>query len=427
MIYGQTVLHPLALVFTLIAGVFIFALPRRYSFVPLIITGIFISMQQRLVIAGLDFMMLRLLILAGLTRLILRSDHEAIKLNNIDKAIICYVIVQTITYFFLWQTTGALLNRLGGALDALGLYFFFRFTVQTFEDINRLVKSFVIVCLILAAVMLVEWSTGRNSFSIFGGVPEMTMVRGGRLRCQGAFLHPIMAGTFGASLFPIFLYRLIYSANNKISTFLGILATLIITFTSSSSGPAITLSVGLLGLALWSFRMHIRKIIWASIFMLIGLHIFMKAPVWALLGRAHVLGSSTSYHRYLLFDEFIHRFNEWWLIGTKSTSHWGHFGMNLWDVTNNYVQIAVDGGLISLICFILIIYFSFKSLIVGLEINTNDIKFQMLIWSLGVSLFAHVVSFMGVSYFDQIIVLWYALICMISTIHNNMQKSDEVV
>ena len=35
-------------------------------------------------------------------------------------------------------------------------------------------------------------------------------------------------------------------------------------------------------------------------------------------------------------------------------------------------------------------------------------------WALGSALFAHVVSFFGISYFDQTIVAWYALLAMIS-------------
>jgi hypothetical protein len=56
--YGQTVIHPVALGFTLMAGVLMVLLPRRYVIVPFVVAAIFIPIQQRLVIASLDFFML---------------------------------------------------------------------------------------------------------------------------------------------------------------------------------------------------------------------------------------------------------------------------------------------------------------------------------------------------------------------------------
>jgi hypothetical protein len=40
----------------------------------------------------------------------------------------------------------------------------------------------------------------------------------------------------------------------------------------------------------------------------------------------------------------------------------------------------------------------------------------MLIWSLGVCLFGHCVSFLSISYFDQMIVMWYWLLAVISVL-----------
>ncbi len=55
----------------------------------------------------------------------------------------------------------------------------------------------------LVAAMLYEKATGRNVFAVLGGVSEMTLIREGKLRAQGAFQHPILAGTFGATVLPL--------------------------------------------------------------------------------------------------------------------------------------------------------------------------------------------------------------------------------
>jgi len=41
---------------------------------------------------------------------------------------------------------------------------------------------------------------------------------------------------------------------------------------------------------------------------------------------------------------------------------------------------------------------------------------QLCVWAMGAALFAHVVSYMSTSYFDQNIVNWYLLMAMISTL-----------
>ena len=54
---------------------------------------------------------------------------------------------------------------------------------------------------------LIESQTGRNLFSAFGGVPVLTDMREGKLRCSGAFGNSILAGCFWASLMPLMVAR----------------------------------------------------------------------------------------------------------------------------------------------------------------------------------------------------------------------------
>ena len=360
--------------------------------------------------------MLRILILFGLTRGILKSEFKSIKLNSIDKILLLWVSCTVIIYSILWDSYSAFINRLGMSVDVLGLYFFMRAMLRDVEDIKRILKAFLIVGILLSISMTFEWFTSKNLFSTFGGVPEFTLMRDGRLRCQGPFQHPILAGSFGASLFPIALSFWWVNRRGKVLPILGCISATIITATSSSSGPAITYIAGLLGLSMWFLKNKMRIIRYGIFFTIIALHIVMKAPVWGLIQRVGVFAGSTSYHRYHLIDQFIRRIDEWWLLGTQSTANWDEFG-GLWDVTNHYIQIAKDGGLLSLILFIILISLCFKTIGQAWKVE-DDKNIQILYWAIGASLFSHVVSFMGVSYFDQIIVLWFAIICIISTIYN---------
>ena len=157
-----------------------------------------------------------------------------------------------------------------------------------------------------------------------------------------------------------------------------------------------------------------RAVRWGILLTLSALHLVMIAPVWALIGRLKVLPGSTGYHREVLLDQFIGRFDEWWLLGTKSTGDWGASFMGLHDVTNQYIRIGVDGGLITLTLFIFLVGFCFGGVGRVRRAFQDQPAMEKLSWALGVALFVHVVSFMSVAYFDQIMVVWYALLALIS-------------
>jgi hypothetical protein len=142
------------------------------------------------------------------------------------------------------------------------------------------------------------------------------------------------------------------------------------------------------------------------------LHLFMNAPVWHLISRVNVIGGSTGWHRFHLIDTAIENVSEWWLFGTQSTAHWGY---GLLDVTNQFVLEGVRGGLLTLVMFVAIIALAFQR--VGrLRISAEALPDRypsMLAWGLGVVLFVHVTSFLAVSYFGQIIMVWYMTLGMI--------------
>lgn len=412
--YGATTIHPVALAATVIAGMMMIVLGRRSAILPFIVVGIFIPMNQRIVLFDLDFMMMRILILFGWVRIIMRSELISIEINVIDKAIIYWTAVRIVTYTVLVQTSGAFINRLGLSFDTIGIYFLARALVRDYEDILRVVKAFAMSCVILAIFVQIEQVTARNLFSFFGGVPARTAIRAGLVRCRGPFPHSILAGVFAATLIPLFWAL---CSQDRIARKIGLvggIAATAITINSASSGPVIAYFASITGICMWRLRKYIREICWVFVFMLIGLHISMKSPVWALIGRVNIVPGSTGYHRYKLIDEFINRFDEWWLWGTKSTAHW-HQSLVLTDITNFYIRIAVDGGLVSLILFAVIIILCFKRIGLALRFTENHRVKQKLLWGLGASLFAHLVAFTGMSYWQQIVVLWYITLALIPT------------
>jgi hypothetical protein len=55
---------------------------------------------------------------------------------------------------------------------------------------------------------------------------------------------------------------------------------------------------------------------------------------------------------------------------------------------------------------------------------TKDRRLELLLWGFGATLFSNAVAFVGIWYFDQSSLVWYALLAMIATITSAMPKRE---
>jgi hypothetical protein len=131
----------------------------------------------------------------------------------------------------------------------------------------------------LAVLFAVERTTGRNPFSIFGGGHHFPNCNG-RLRCNGPFMHSILAGTFGATSLPLFVGLWAQTTGKRYLATGAIIASTAIVYFSAASGPFLAYMAILVGLIFWHFRYHMRTIRWGIVVLLLALHAYMKAPVW---------------------------------------------------------------------------------------------------------------------------------------------------
>ena len=218
---------------------------------------------------------------------------------------------------------------------------------------------------------------------------------------------------------PLMLGLFFKDKSGRLIAIIGIISATIITVASGSSGPLLAYLSAIVGFAMWPFRDNMRAIRWGIVFFIIALHIYMKDPVWFIIARIAEITGATGWYRSQLINQAIHYFGEWWLFGTKYTAHWMAtvlpINPNMADITNQYIWEGVSGGIVRLILFITIIALSFKT--VGLSLKALENKpfaIKIMIWSVGVSLFAHVVSYISIVYFDQMVLFWFLLLSMIS-------------
>jgi len=414
----QTLVHPLGLFAILLLGIMLFFVSRRWAVLPILIMACFVSCAQRLVIFGVDFSLLRFMAMFGWFRVLIKKEYISFVWKPLDKAIVLWVFCSILFFSLREQSLSAFVNRLGFAYNSVGMYFLFRCWIRDWRDVDNVISSFIWISIPLALFFVFEWLTRRNIFSIFGGVPQFTAIRDGRLRCQGAFSHAILAGCFWASIIPIIAASWFRSKEYHIRAIVGVLCSLIIIFCCASSTPLMGVVFAGIGGLVFLFRYHMKRIVWCILLMLICLHMVMKAPVWHLISRINVVGGSTGWHRYNLINQAIIHFSDWWFWGCSglTIANWGVFGG---DVTNQYIYEGVMGGVLTLGLFITVIIVAFRDIGCLWRSHIDNLYRLVLSWALGVSLFVHCVNFSGVSYFGQIFVVLYLLLAIIGSISTN--------
>jgi hypothetical protein len=413
---ATTVLHPIVLVTLLAALIAMLWLPRRFRLPAFLIAAFFIPAGQQIFIGGVHFYVYRIIVLAGCIGLLTaRRLHHGPVLpggwNSLDTLFALFVASHIAAFTILNFSAAALINQAGYAFDYLGGYFLLRQLIRDERDINRAIRTFGWIVMILAAFMIREQVTGQNIFGLLGGIRAVPEVRDGAVRSQAAFQHAILAGTFGAILLPLFVW-LWKSGRSKVFSLAAMAGSAVMAITSMCTTPLLAYGGALVGLSLWPLRRHMRLLRWGAAIVIVSLQVLMQAPVWALIARVGVVHASSSYHRYQLVDQFISHVGDWWLWGTNTNDAWG---AALVDTSNAYVQEGVMGGILTLSFFIVLIARSFGK--IGTARRKVAVQFprqEKLLWLLGSALFANVVAFFGIYYFDQTRVAWLALLAMIS-------------
>ena len=421
---SETIVNPVILLAALIVGILMLTLHRRQVAGPFLAAALLISTDHVLLIGGLHFPMLRVLILFGAARIMRTkiATKERIfagGVNFIDIAFLSFAMFTALNGILLWRQMPAVVFQAGNLFSALGVYLILRFFIRDGEDVKRAIRTLVFVTAVVALIMIDEKATGHNPYyALFGGAYSgkyaSVLVRDDHFRATGVFAHPILAGTFGGIVMPLFVGLWWNSPKDRRIATVGVLSATVLPFAASSSTALFGFIGGLVGLCFWPLRRNMRIIRWAILIVLVSLHLVMKAPVWHLISRIDLSGGSSSYHRFELINQCILHYRDWFWIGTKDYADWG---WDMWDLSNQYVGTADTAGIIPFLSFLAIIVFGFKFLGKARRAAARvSRKQELFIWAFAASLFANVVAFFGIGYFDQTEVAWLAIVVTIAVI-----------
>jgi len=399
----------------LIAGFLILFVAKKHVIYPFLFGALLIPYAQVILIGNVHLQMLRFLTMFGMGRLLweyfFRKQRPLIgALLPIDRAFIYFTLVSAVTFVLLNYEWAAFTNRVGVLFDSFCIYFLLRFLIKDEEEVTSAIRALVIVACIASVFMTIEQVAAKNLFGYLGGVPIEPTLREGRIRSQAFFAHALIAGSYAAVLLPLSVWLWLQGGKNKIYAAACFFSTMLMALTSASSTPILALAAGIGAFAFWPLRRHMRWIQWGTVVMLCVLHIIMKGPVWALIDHIDLVGGNSANHRYMLVDQCIRHFWDWWLIGTNDNVNWG---WDMWDTCNYYVNTAEGMGLIPLLLLFWLIARIFQGIGRARAAFEDDNRKQLMFWSIGAMMFAQCTAYFGIAYFDQAIVGWYALIAIV--------------
>ncbi len=398
-----------------------FVVPRRYLLLPYVIGACFAPADQTLMVGELNFQVLRILALVGMLRLALRGEIVALRWNRFDKLIVAWFVIGSMVYVAQWLSLSAIINRCGRFVEWLCLYWVFRQTVRSWEDLRFAYIALAFCALAMLPFVILEWIQGVNPFAVLGRVG--TDIREQNYRCQATFPHSIMMGLFWAALVPLFVGFAKQQARRRWVLWGAVLASTVMIWATASSTPILTLAAVAALLLAYPLRRYTGTAAWGVLALGVALQCVMKAPVWHLIARVGVVSGSTGWHRFHLIDEAIRHFSSWMLLGTRDTGAWG---WGLEDVTNQYILEGVRGGFVTLVLFCVILFVGARA-VVRLSLRSRDRSESYLAWGVFVTIIAHCLSFLGVAYFGQIDMIWYLLLAAVAFAYAQVYEAPQRV
>jgi hypothetical protein len=421
----ESVLHPNVEIALVVVGLSLFLLPRKYVIVPLLLGLMIIPNGQNLYVGGVHFYTCRIVILLGCVRMLWSkfASHERLLpggFSTLDKVFVIWASYRAVAGVLQLMQAGAIPNQAGLLLDAAGGYFLFRFLIRTDEDIMRAMKALAIVAVVGAVSMIHEQQTAQNWFGQLGGIRVAPEIRNNRIRSQGFFQHALTAGSFGATMFPLFLWLWV-RGRAWFFGLLGAAAAVVMTFTASTSTPIMALMGGIGTMLLWPLRRNLRVIRWGILIAPIFLQLVMKAPFWFVIAHIDLASGSTGWDRAMLIDNFLRHIGSWWLVGTHDNVNWG---WDMWDACNQFVAEGFGGGLVCFICFVTMFTLCFKKIGRARRAVAGRLRREWSIWLFGAALFAQVMAYFGIDYFDQTKFVWYLLLVMLATTTSNVLEAS---
>lgn len=386
---------------------------RRVALLAVVAGVLYITEVQTIQVGGFNFFAHRIIELVGFIRVVCRKEIRFKGFYRIEKFI--FLLHAYVAVVYLLRSSEGQAYVIASNVDAILAYLVFRGLIADLDGFRWLLRKLLLLLVPYTILLLREAATGHNWFEIMGKLAQDGhWIRNGRPRCLGSFREPGLLGTLGASFLPLYIGLACDRATRK-AGLLGIVISLLIVVVSNSGGPASCAIVAVAGWVAWRFRTRMQALRRSFVVIIGALAVVMKAPVWFLLARISAFTGGSGDHRAELIDRAVHFLPSWGFFGmrlelTKDWLPYYNEVTNSVDMTNWFIALGLNAGILAPIFLIVVIAMAFSRLGKAMEQlrlgAVTEPGAECLLWGLGVMLAVHVSNWLGIIYFDQFYMIW---------------------
>jgi hypothetical protein len=418
------------LIFALIACLLVITLRPQYALAAYITALLWYPSFLAVSVGTVDIVVGRFVVMVLLIRCILDDElRSKFVWSRLDTFVTISAAVSVVTYFINQDKPVMVTveSRGGHLMDTWCAYLAARFIITDRTRLVSLIKCISIVLVPLAALGVVECVTGWRLFAPlwryspwFGAQGSGQFVSEGRFglnRAVGPFSHSILFGGGFAMFIPLIYYLRHEKREWHSLAYILSGVALVGALSSLSSGPWVTVLVVVFCLAMEGHKKWMKPLFAFALFSCIFIAIASNRPFYHVIAsQANPLGGA-GWHRAKLIDLAIENFDEWWMVGYGDRDPGWHsaLGMTWTDVTNEYILSGVRYGILGVLALLAVLTEAFRRLAATHKRVTQPVS-KSLCWVFGSMLFAVAVTWMSVSFFGQLMTLFYCCLGIIGSL-----------
>lgn len=312
-------------------------------------------------------------------------------------------------------------QMIGRGLDTLLMYFVARLAFVNREDVYGLFEALGFAAIVMCAAGAYEAITWTSPYHKFtdgnlraSGYSE---IRYGMLRAQASTMVSIYFGM--AMMLVTGLLWSIRGYVNRPFAFKAVLtAALVAALSSLSSGPWMAVAA-LFGINLFFIRQNlIKPVLRLFLVLIIFVELASNRHFYSLIDHL-ALDAHTAWYRTRLLEIAVSQWRDYWIVGVGSNwpHHWAQLldGRQYIDVVNNFVIIALYGGLPALFMYLSMHVIAIRRSIAAFQADEDTAR-RKLLFGLAATLLALDFSSMSVGLFGPALSLSFILVGMMISI-----------
>jgi hypothetical protein len=415
------------LTFAIIVSLLVIALRPPYALAAYIAGLLWYPGYLAVSVGTIDILVGRLVVTVLLLRCVFDDGiRSRFTWSRLDTFVTLSMVTFFVPYFITSDqpASATLEGRSGFLMDTWCAYLAARFVATDRKRLVSVVKCTSVVLVPLALLGVVESVTGWQPFAPlwrfspwFRGGEYLSEGRFGFARAVGPFSHAILFGGGFAMFLPLIYYLRHEKGSWHSLAYILSGAALLGALSSMSSGPWVMVIAVVFCLAMERHRQWLKPLLVFLAISCIFIGIASNRPFYHVIASwANPLGGA-GWHRAKLIDLAVGRFNEWWMLGYGDKDPgWGpELGMGMTDVTNEFILTGVRYGIAGVIALCLVLATAFRG-IIRTHRRLADPVAKSFCWAFGSLLFSVVVAWMSVSFFGQLLPLFYCCLGMIGSL-----------